>query len=289
MELRELKYFLAVAREESISRAAEAMYVTQPNLSRQMKNLENEIGKPLFERGSRKITLTETGKLLKKRAEELFELYDRTESELKAPLDKVSGEVKIGGGESRAFTLIARAICAVQQQYPSVRFDIYSGDSEAVGDKLDKGLIDFGVFIEPTNISRYDSLKLPVRDRWGVIMRKDCPLAQKDGVTADDLKGLPLIRSRHSLADDEISQKLGGNKNIVTTYNLLYNASLLAESGVGYAVSIDGLINTEGSELCFRPFVPEIKSDLNLAWKKYRMFSPAAEVFLNEIKKLIIV
>lgn len=287
MELRELKYFLAIARDESISRAAEELFVTQPNLSRQMKNLEDEIGRQLFERGSRKITLTKAGKLLKKRAEEIIELYERTESELKAPPDEVSGEVKIGGGESRAFALIARAICAVQRAYPQVKFDVFSGDSEAVGDKLDKGLIDFGVFIEPTVLSRYDSLRLPVTDRWGVLMRADSPLAVKEYVTAEDLKGLPLIRSRHSMGERDISQKLGGEGNIVATYNLLYNASILTESGIGYAVSLDGLINTAGSELCFKPIVPEITAHLDLAWKKYQVFSPAAQAFLEEMKKLV--
>ena len=287
MELRQLKYFLAIADEESISRAAEVMYVTQPNISRQMKSLEEEIGKPLFERGSRKITLTEAGKLLKKRAEEILELYDKTESELKADPEKVSGTVRIGGGESRAFALIARAICAVQQQYPAVKFDIFSGDSQTVSTRLDEGLIDFGIFIEPTDLSRYEFFRLPVEDRWGVLMRRDSPLAQRECVTADDMKGLPLIRSRHSLADRAISRLLGGNDGVVATYNLLYNASLLAESGVGYVVALEGLINTDGGALCFRPFEPEVKSGLNMAWKKYQMFSHAAKVFMTQLKSMI--
>lgn len=288
MELRVLRYFLAVAREESISRAAEALYVTQPNLSRQMKNLEDELDKRLFERGSRKIVLTEAGKLLKKRAEEILELYDRAESELKAPQGDMSGEVRIGGGESKAFSLIARAICAVQRKYPLVRFDVFSGDSEAVSDRLDNGLIDFGVFIEPTDLTRYDSLRLPVTDRWGVLMRKDHPLAQSASVTAKDLKGQPLIRSRHSMGESMITQWLGGDGNIAATYNLLYNASLMVESGVGLALGLDGLINTDGSNLCFKPLEPELTSHLDIAWKKYGIFSPAAEKFLAELKELIV-
>lgn len=289
MEIRELRYFLAVAREESISRAAEAMYVTQPNLSRQMKKLEDETGRQLFVRGSRKIELTEAGKLLKKRAEEILELHERLQTELKTERDDVRGEVKIGGGESRAFGLIAQAICAVQKSYPSVRCEIYSGDSEAIGEKLDKGLIDFGVFIEPAELDGYDSLPLPMVDRWGVLMRTDSPLAQLESVTRDDLDGLPIIRSRHSMGRSRISEWFGGDDrtDIVATYNLLYNASLMVEKGAGYAVGLEGLINTQGSGLCFRPLKPEVISRLDIAWKKYRPLSPAAEVFLNELRKLI--
>lgn len=288
MELRELRYFLAVANEESISRAAKELFVTQPNLSRQMKKLEEETGRQLFVRGSRKITLTEAGKLLKKRAEEILELYDKAQDELHAPPLTVEGEVRIGGGESRAFALIARAICAVQRNYPNVKFDIYSGDSQAVSEKLDKGLIDFGIFIEPTDLSPYDSLRLPLNDRWGVIMRKDSPLAQKQFITPENLRGLPVIRSRHSLGKSLVSDWFGeAETEPVATYNLLYNASLLVESGAGYAVSLEGLINTQGGDLRFVPLRPELQSRLDIAWKKYQIFSPAAEVFLSELKKLL--
>lgn len=289
MEIRELKYFLAVAREESISRAAEAMFVTQPNLSRQMKKLEDEAGRQLFVRGNRKTELTEAGKLLKKRAEEIIELHDRLQAEMKTGPEGVSGDVKIGGGESRAFGLIARAICAVRMAHPAVKCEIYSGDSEAIGEKLDKGLIDFGVFIEPAELDRHDSLPLPMTDRWGVLMRRDSPLADRPYVTRDDLEGLPVIRSRHSMGRSRISEWFGGDDrcNVAATYNLLYNASLLVEQGAGYAVGLEGLINTEGSELCFRPLEPEVVSRLYIARKKYRPLSPAAEIFLAELKKLL--
>ncbi len=290
MELRELRYFLAIAKYESISRAAEALYVTQPNLSRQMKKLEDETGRQLFERGSRKITLTDAGRLLKKRAEEILELYDRAEEEIKAAPEEISGEVRIGGGESRAFSLIARAICAVQRQYPLVKFDVFSGDGEAVSERLDKGLIDFGIFIEPTDVTRYDSLRLPLCDRWGVLMRSDSPLAEKKSITAADLNGLPVIRSRHSMGGGIVSdwfKRGAGGEDAACTYNLLYNASLLVESGAGYAVGLEGLINTSQSNLCFRPLSPEINSHLDIAWKKYRTFSPAERAFLSELEKLI--
>ena len=188
MEFRELKYFLAVAREESISKAAETLFVTQPNLSRQMQNLESEIGQQLFVRGNRKITLTEAGRLLRKRAEEIVELYNKTEAELSAPQTDISGDVYIGGGESYAMQLIAKAAQNVRDKYPKVKFHLFSGDSATISERLDKGLIDFGVFIEPFDLSKYEHLRLPLFDTWGVIMRKDSPLAQKERITPEDLR-----------------------------------------------------------------------------------------------------
>ena len=179
MELRQLKYFLAVTREQSISKAAKALYTTQPNLSRQIQNLEKEIGQQLFIRGTKKITLTETGQLLRKRAEEIIELYNQTEAELDKPFSEVKGDVYIGGGESYAMGLIAQAIRLVQSVYPNVKFHLFSGDSATISERLDKGLINFGIFIEPFELSRYDHLRLPLYDTWGVLMRKDSPLAAK--------------------------------------------------------------------------------------------------------------
>ncbi|MDE5601809.1 MAG: LysR family transcriptional regulator [Clostridia bacterium] len=292
MEIRELKYFLAVAREESISKAAEALFVTQPNLSRQMQNLEREIGQQLFIRGSRKITLTEAGRLLYKRAEELIDLYNKTENELNAPITDISGEVFIGGGESYAFSLIAKAAHSVQAQYPNVRFHIYSGDMVAVSEKLDKGLIDFGIFIEPADLSRYDYIRLPLTDTWGVLMRKDSPLASKEFITPEDLWDKPLIRSKHSLGKSIISdwfRKSAEELNIVATYNLLYNASILVEEGVGYAVCLDRIIRTqdENSNLCFRTLYPKLESHLDIAWKKYQVFSKSAEIFLKRLQEIL--
>ncbi len=175
MELRELKYFLAITREQSISKAAEALFITQPNLSRQMQNLEKEIGQQLFIRGTKKITLTEAGQLLRKRAEEIIELYNQTEAELHTPITDISGDIYIGGGESYVMGLIAKAAHSVQCDYPNVKFHIFSGDSGTVSERLDKGLIDFGIFIEPFDLSKYDHLRLPLYDTWGVIMRKDSP------------------------------------------------------------------------------------------------------------------
>lgn len=289
MELRELKYFLAVAKAESITKAAEALYVTQPNLSRQMKNLEAELGRQLFERGRRKITLTEAGKLLKKRAAEILELYGRTEQEIKSPDGTVAGDVRVGGGETRAFRLVAEAAARLNKRHPEVTLHIYSGDGEAIAERLEKGLIDFGIFIEPTDLAGYEHIRLPVTDMWGIFVRRDHPLARKQSVTAADLAGEPLIRSRHSLGNSLVSEWFGGDDglNIVATYNLLYNASLLAERGLGCAVGLDGLLNTDDGPLCFKPLDPPLRSRLDVAWKRGQVFSPAAAAFLTELKDVI--
>lgn len=291
MELRVLKYFLAVAREQSISKAAEALFVTQPNLSRQMQNLEKEIGQQLFIRGTRKITLTEAGQLLRKRAEEIIELYNKTENELNAPITDISGDIYIGGGESYVMGIIAKAAHRVQEQYPNVRFHLFSGDMVAVGEKLDKGLIDFGIFIEPADLSKYEYMRLPLVDTWGVLMKKDSPLADKEFITPEDLWDKPLIRSKHSLGKGIISdwfRKPSEELNIVATYNLLYNASILVEQGIGYAVSLDRLINTSGNSfLCFRPLFPDLISHLDIAWKKYQVFPKCAEIFLKRLQEII--
>ena len=291
MELRELKYFLAVAREQSISKAAEALFVTQPNLSRQMQNLEKEIGQQLFIRGTRKITLTEAGQLLRKRAEEIIELYNKTENELNAPITDISGDIYIGGGESYVMGIIAKAAHSVQREYPNVRFHLFSGDMVAISEKLDKGLIDFGIFIEPADLSKYEYMRLPLVDTWGVLMKKDSPLAEKEFITPEDLWDKPLIRSKHSLGKGIISdwfRKPSEELNIVATYNLLYNASILVEQGIGYAVSLDRLINTSGnSSLCFRPLDPELISHLDIAWKKYQVFPKCAEIFLKRLQEII--
>lgn len=198
MELRELRYFLAVAQKGNITKAAESLYIAQPSLSKQMQNLEKEIGRPLFVRGSRTIVLTETGQLLKKRAEEMLELYEKTEAEIAAPPGEARGEVRIGGGESYALLSVAQAARAVQGDHPAVKFNFFSGDSADVIEKLDKGLLDFGVLIDRTDLSEYVTMRLPACDVWGVLVRRDSPLARHESVSAELLRSAPLIVSRQS-------------------------------------------------------------------------------------------
>lgn len=288
MELRELKYFLAVAQTGSISAAADSLYITQPSLSRQMKNLEAEAGGELFERGSRRITLTERGKLLKKRAEEMLELYDKTMAEMSAPEHKICGEVRIGGGETSCAKEVIRAAAAVRRAHPEVKFRFFSGDSTAVSEKLDKGLIDFGVMLGVSDLSAYRSVRLNASDRWGVLVRRDDELAERATVTPEDLKGKPIITSDQSYARGMLEKwfNLPAEEiEVAATYNLLYVASQLAEEGAGYVLGLEGIINTQGGALKFIPLAPEIKNSIDVVWKKFAVFSPPAKAFLAELKR----
>lgn len=289
MELRVLHYFLAIAREETISGAAEYLHITQPTLSRQMKELEDELGKQLFVRGNRKISLTEDGMLLRHRAEEIVQLVEKTESELMLSDTSLNGDIYIGSGETDGMRMIARVIQKCQNEYPKIKFHLYSGNAQDVSDRIEKGLLDFGIFIEPADISKYDYIKLPVTDVWGILMRKDSPLASKDQITAQDLKDLPLICSQQELVKNEISGWLNANYeqlNIIATYNLIYNASLLVEESHGYALCLDKLINTSGeSQLCFKPLEPRLEVGLTIVWKKYQVFSRPLDYFLKMLRK----
>ena len=290
MELRELRYFLAVAREKNITRAADALYISQPSLSKQMQNLEKEIGSPLFVRGSRSVALTETGMLLKKRAEELLELYEKTEAELAAPAETVCGEVRIGGGESYALQTVMQAAKAVQDNYPHVTFRFFSGDADDVTEKLDRGLIDFGVMVDLPDTSQYNALRLPLTDRWGVLMRRDSPLAEKESISPSDLTGQPVLASRQMLEKkgmiNEWMRRIG-KMDVRATFNLVYNASIMVQEGVGYAVTLEKLINTTGeSALCFRPLQPEVRTNLDLVWKKHAVFSKPSLCFLEAFRAL---
>lgn len=291
MEIRELKYFLTIAREQSISKAAEFLYMTQPSLSRQMQNLEKEIGKQLFVRGNKKITLTETGILLRKRAEEMLSLYEKTQAELAAPPESISGDIYIGGGESYAVETVAKAAKELYTENPDITFHFFSGDACDVNEKLSKGIIDFGILVEPADLSKYDFIRLPQKDTWGVLMRKDSPLAEKEFITPEDLHDVPIIRSKQTMERNELFdwfQKDAHSMKVVATYNLMYNASILAKEGLGYVFGLNRLINTTGdSELCFRPLKPKIETSLAVVWKKYQVFSKAAEKFLEKLQKFV--
>ena len=288
MDIRVLQYFLTVAREESITRAAETLRMTQPPLSRQLKDLEDELGKKLLIRGSKKVTLTEDGMLLRKRAEEMIDLMEKTKAELASSDENIHGEIYIGGGETDAIALFAQAAGKLQKKHPMVHYHIYSGDAEIVMEKLDKGLIDFGLLVGPVDVSRYDNMRLPISDTWGVLMRKDTPLAEKDVICAGDLWDKPLIVSQQAYTGSDISAWLEKDLhklNVVMTYNLIYNAAHFVKAGFGYAITLDHLVNTTGeSELCFRPLYPILKAELSIVWKKYQVFSRASKEFLRLLK-----
>ncbi|MDE5946699.1 MAG: LysR family transcriptional regulator [Oscillospiraceae bacterium] len=285
MDIRVLQYFLTIAREESITRAAEVLHMTQPPLSRQIKDLENELGKQLLIRESRKVKLTEEGMILRKRAEELIELFEKTKSEISTSNENITGEIYIGGGETKGFQIISKTAEKVRKKYPEIRYHLFSGNSDDVTERLDEGLLDFGILIEPADIKKYDFIRLPSSNRWGLLMRRDYPLAEKNNIVPKDLQGIPLIASRQSLSHNELSGWLGKeyeSLNIVATYNLLYNASLMVEENVGCALCLDGIIpEYEKSLLCFRPLEPKIEVGLNIVWKKYQMLSKASKLFLK--------
>jgi len=288
LDIRVLQYFLAVAREESITRAAETLQMTQPPLSRQLKNLEDELGKKLLVRGSKKVTLTEDGMLLRKRAEELVDLMEKTKMELTNSDKTITGEIYIGGGETDAISFFAETVKKLQRKHPLLHYQIYSGDAEIVMEKLDKGLIDFGLLVGPVDVSKYDYIRLPVSDTWGVLMRKDSVLAQQTVICAEDLWDKPLIISRQASTSSNVMAWLRNDSvklNIVMTYNLIYNASHFVKKGIGYAITLDKLINTTGeSELCFRPLYPNLEASLYIVWKKYQIFSKASKEFLHQLK-----
>ena len=288
MELRVLQYFLAVAREQNISAAAQSLHLTQPTLSRQLKELEEELDKQLMVRGNRKIILTEEGMLLRKRAEEILELVNRTEQELARSDDAVSGDIYIGTGETDGVRQLARTAKQLQENCPGIRFHIVSGDAVDVCERLDKGLLDFGVLLGDIDKIKYRYLELPMKDTWGVLMRRDSPLSARETVSPRDLWDKPLILSRQVDNKSGLYRWLGkepSELHTVATYNLIYNASLMVDEGMGYAFTLDKLVNTTGSNLCFRPLRPRLELGMYLVWKKSQLFSKPAELFLHQLQQ----
>lgn len=293
MEIRVLRYFLAIAREGSITNAANSLHVTQPTLSRQIRDLEEELGQKLFTRGSHRMSLTAEGMVLRKRAEEIVSMVDKTEAEFRFMEDRVGGDIYIGSGETDAIKLVAQIAKGLRESYPGIHYHLYSGNSEDVTERLDKGLLDFGILIQPADISKYDYINIPAKDTWGVVMRKDSPLARKETIRKEDLLEVPLICSRQAMSQErsknEFAEWFGEDfdrLDVVITFNLVYNAAIMVDAGIGYAVTIDKIANmAENSRLCFRPLEPRLDSGLNIIWKKYQIFSSAAELFLERLRE----
>lgn len=292
MELRVLQYFLAVAREQSIILAAKSLHLSQPTLSTQIKKMEEELGKPLLIRsgkGSRRITLTKEGMILKKRAEEILELVRKAESEITLTDDILMGDIYIGTGETDAVRIVAKAAKTMQALHPGVRYHISSGNAPFVLERLDKGLIDFGIVFGSVDMTKYHALKIPMKDSWGVLMRNDSPLAAKEHIMAQDLQDKPLILSQQECHGGPVIQWLKKDPsklNIVSTYNLVYNASLLVDEGLGYAICLDKIINTGGcSNLCFRPLMPCLDTEMSIIWKKHQIFSKPVEKFISILER----
>lgn len=290
MDLRGLRYFLTIVEEGSIIKAADILHVTQPTLSRQMKDLENECKTTLFQRGnkSQRLVLTEKGLLMKARAKEILSLVHKTEEDMLREDDFIGGTISIGGAESDAMKIVAEAAKELRYRYPDIHFKLYSGNAEDVKEKLDNGLLDFGIFSGLTDMENYSSLMLPAHDYWGLLVRTDSDLADKKSITPSDLFNRPLLVSsqKQVLSSFCDMYKINlENLDIVGTYNLLFNASLMVQEGVASALCLDKIINTSDSSLRFIPLMPKHDINLYLSWKKYAVFSNASEMFLKSMKE----
>ena len=287
MEIRVLRYFLEIARSGNMSRAAKTLHVTQPTLSKQMKDLEQELGKKLFHRGSTSVSLTEEGMLLRKRAEDILDMADKTIDEFKALDNIAGGEVHVGCAESYQIKYLAQVIKEFKVKYPLFHYHLTSGNTEQVVERLDRGLLDFAVIVEPPDLSKYNFLQLPAADTWGLIMKKEDVLSQKESICVEDLFGLDLICSIQAMQVD-IPRWCGEKAdmlNISGTINLAYNGSVFVKEGLGYMLTFDKLTDTSpDSDLCFRPLEPPLKTEMYVIWKKYQVFTPIADLLLNELK-----
>lgn len=293
MEIRVLKYFLTVSEIGNITKAANSMHLTQPTLSRQLQELEKELGQKLFIRGNHSVSLTPEGIILRKRAQEIIDLVDKTEAEFTSFKDEIMGDIFIGSGETKSIKLITDVMKTLKKDYPKIKFHIVSGDSGDLVERLDKGLLDFCVLIQPFNLEKYDYIDLGEKDTWGLLLRKDDPLADKKSIKIEDLMELPLIISRQAIRktdENNVFLNWFGNNfenlNIAGTYNLIYNAAIMTEDRIGYAMGLDKLINTTANtSLCFRPLTPKLEVGISVVWKKNQVFSRPAKLFLEQLRK----
>ena len=288
MELRVLNYFLAIAREENFTKAAEQLHLTQPTLSRQIAQLEEELGVKLFVRSNHNIILTEDGMILKRRARELLELADKTKRDFLHKGENLEGTIAIGSGEFLSTRLLTDCIVAFRKKHPLVRYELYSGNAGNIRDSIERGLLDMGLMTEPIDIRKYEFVSLPVKEEWGALVREDLPLAEKECITPQDLVGLPLISAQSDPAQGYIGKWLGeyaSQVDIIAKGNLLYNEAMLAQSNIGVVIGIR--LNCQYDGLRFIPFSPALESGTALAWKKEQVFSTATSAFLDFAKKYL--
>ena len=288
MEIRVLRYFLTVVREESITKASEVLHITQPTLSRQLAQMEEEIGVKLFDRGTRKIKLTNEGILLRRRAEEILQLVDKTEKELVEQEEQVEGKISIGCGEIAAVQLLPKLIDSFHQKYPRVTFDIFTATADLVKEQMDKGLLDIGLLLEPIDMERFEFIRLNIGERWVVLMRPDDPLSRKEAVNAKDLSALPLILPRRMNVQSELASWFGSyyeKLNVVFTSNLNTNSAIMVSNGLAYSLVIEGAMSFwDKSKVIYKPLSPALTATSVLAWKRGQPFSLAATKFIEHIK-----
>lgn len=286
MEIRVLRYFLEVAREGNITHAAARLHVTQPTLSRQLKALEQELGKKLFTRSNYHIDLTEEGMLLRRRAEDIVEMVDLTEEEFRSLDDGEGGDVRIGCAEAEGLAPFFETLRAIRTRHPRIRFHIFTSGTDAVNERLDQGLLDAAVIVQSVDLSRYNHLRLPGSTRWGLLVPEDDPLARRETLRREDLLELPLICSRQGLEEENLRWfgEAQDSLDIVATYDMLYNAALMTRCGMGYALGFEGIVSTGGeSGLRFLPLEPELASPLYVIWRRYQKFTPVFELVLGEL------
>ncbi len=288
MEIRVLRYFLTVVREESITKAAEVLHITQPTLSRQLSQMEEEIGVRLFDRGSRRITLTNEGLLLRRRAEEILQLVDKTEKELLEQEEQIDGKITIGCGEIASVGQLPPLISAFHERHPLVTFDLYTATADHVKEQMDRGLVDIGLLLEPIDIEKYDFIRLDIQERWVVLMRPDDPLAEKEKITAGELAKHPLILPHRLKVQGELASWFGdhyGRLQVLFTSNLSTNAAMMVSQGLAYAIVIEGAVPFwDQAKIAHRPLFPNLTATSVLAWKRGQPFSPAATRFITHIK-----
>lgn len=285
MELRVLNYFLMVSQEENITKAAQLLHVTQPTLSRQLMQLEDELGVKLFERSNHSIVLTSDGLLLKRRAQEIVSLAEKTKGELTTEKE-LSGEIEIGSGEFKSFSLLADVIAAFSEKHPGVRFHLNSGNADTIKERLENGGLDIGLLADPVDISRYEFTRLPQKETWGIIAHNDFAIAKRPFVTPKDLIGLPLILPHRRMVREEIQNWFGdlyGDVNVFATYDLLYNAAIMAQKKMGIILTIE--LESRFDEVKFVPFAPKMEFGSVLVWKKNQIQSAAMEAFIDFSKK----
>jgi DNA-binding transcriptional LysR family regulator len=287
MELRILNYFLMVAREENITKAAQLLHVTQPTLSRQLIQLEEELGVKLFKRSNHNIILTDDGMLLKRRAQEIISLAQKTKREF-VQEEQLSGEIAIGSGELQSTQFLSQLIASFREKYPLIQYEIYSGNSDNIKERIERGTLDLGLLLEPVDIRKYEFVRMPVKDEWGILAREDSELASKETVSPKDLIGMPLIVTRRELIQNELMNWFGtysDSMEIVASGNLLYNLAIMARNKIGVAINLK--LDCKYDGLCFVPLSPRLESSTVLAWKKAQTFSPATEAFIKHIKECL--
>ena len=285
MEIRVLKYFLMVSREENITKAANLLHITQPTLSRQLRQLEEEFDVKLFDRGTHNVTLTEEGMLLKRRAQEIVSLAEKTKQEFNKEKDNLTGEIAIGCGEIHGMNILSEIMNSFREEYPLVTYEIYSGNADIIKEKIENGTLDMGLLIEPVDISKYEFVRIPIKEEFGLFVRKDSPLTSKEYITPEDLLNLPIISPKRYLEQNEISSWFGDYAeeiNIISTYNLMYNATIMVEKNLGVLIGIK--LDVKYKDLSFIPLKPKIELGSVLAWKKSQRFSPVIKEFIEHTK-----